>query len=377
MERSTSETDFLIVGAGPAGLIAGLLLLRQNFNVKIIERHHEQMRAVCGEYLSPEGRDHLITLGLENTLEGFEAIRGMILHSPAGQVVKTTFPMDKVGVALNREIFQKRLAELFLSAGGTIEYDKAVTKEMLREARWVIGADGRKSQIAKLMNFKEGTPTEKRVALHCYLKPLTPLSRHGQMHILPDGSYVGINPISDSEVNFSLVTDQAVIKDAGGTKELLNFWIQNSDHLRAKFPLVTEEEIKSSFPIKRIALEVTKDNVVLIGDASGFIDPLTGEGITTAIKTARMLAGEIAISSSVEEAFRSYAVRRMNDFSEKEQLNYFFQKVIRYPGACEAIALVLNGSKKVRDTFIGVIGNIYSPSEALKTIFKDYLTARF
>lgn len=383
--RMKTTTDFLIAGAGPGGLILGLELTRLGYQVDLLERLPRQQRTVCGEYLSPEGRAHLLSLGLEGSLSGFQAVHGMILYSPNGQEVHTTFPEGKFGVSLNRQVFQERLAQELLRRGGRIHYGEAVSEIEILEsgirvnqhrAPWLIGADGRQSTVARLMEMGFTNPAGKRIALHCYLRPHAPLSLHGQMHILPDGSYVGINPIDAREVNFSLVTEQEALREFSA-KELLNFWIRGRQDLHRQFPLITDEPIKATFPISRESLEIVKGPVALIGDASGFIDPLTGEGMTTAIKSARLLAREIEQQTSVAEAFKSYEHHRRNDFSEKEKLNRGFQRLIRNKSACEAVALILKGSDLARSSFIGTIGNIYTPSEALRKMVSGYLTARF
>lgn len=380
----------MIIGAGPSGLIAGIGLLRRGHSVHILERLPQQSRTVCGEYLSPEGKEKLMALELGDVLDGFQPVKGMILFSPGGQKVETHFPEGKTGSSVNRHVFQQRLEKHFLKNGGIVNYDVQITGIEYKSHHFevqteqgtftgnnLLGADGRQSTVSKLLGMKTLPPHHKRVALHCYLRPFSALAPFGQMHIFPDGSYIGINPINEGEVNFSLVTDHEAIKIAGGIKELLNFWIVKRTALREQFPLITSETIKTTSPITRQAIEIVQGKAALIGDASGFIDPLTGEGMTTAIKTTGLLLSEIDRDSDIEAAFRNYSHHRKNDFLEKEKLNIGFQGLIRSSTACETVAMCLNSSQRIRDTFIGVIGNIYSPTQGFNKILKGYLTERF
>ena len=377
-EKDASNNTFLIIGAGPAGLLAGIELSKLGFGIQIIERHAKQIRPVCGEYLTPQGKDLLLKLGLSSTLVGFDQINGMTLYSPSQVKVVTTFPGNSSGVAIDRNLFQERLASEFIKLGGVIHYGHEL--EFIKDndgqyevktnsgnftSKYLLGADGRQSKTAKLLDMKIVAPTEKKIAIHCYLTPKKSIGKNGQMHILGEGSYIGINPISDVLVNFSIVTDANAIKNAGGMKELLNFWLEQNLSLKEQFNLITDEEIKTASPLNRNAIDIAKGNCALIGDASGFIDPLTGEGITTAIKTVSLLTNLIREQHNVIKAFEIYGLRRKKDFSEKEKLNKAFQQIIKLPVPCEVIAHFLNISTHIRDTFIGVIGNIYSPKEGL------------
>lgn len=384
-EKQSKETIFLIVGAGMAGLVLGLQLRRQGLKVQIVERLKQQLRPVCGEYLSPQGVEYLNHLGLSHLLTPFERVDGMVIFSPSETQVSTTFPLDKHGAALNRQVFQEKLVQEFEKLGEPVLYGEAVdaieseengytvrTTSLVIKTHFLIGADGRQSKVAKLLHFKNGEQLHKKVALHCYLRPKKDFHHKGQMHILPGGSYIGLNPISKDEVNFSIVTTHNAIKEAGGVKELINYWISQRKELKNQFELLVDEEIKTTSPITRSSLEINKGHAVLIGDASGFIDPLTGEGMTTAIKTACILAEEIRKNQNTVLAFNKYASRRKNDFREKEKLNFAFQRIICSRVATEIIARALNLSVHLKNTFIGVVGNIFTPKEAIKVLFHCY-----
>lgn len=381
------QPDFLIIGAGPAGLIAGIQLQRQGHKVTILDKNTSQVRSICGEYLSPEGKELLLEMKLGSTITDFNPVKGMLIFSPHGQKIETEFPPERCGLSLNREIFQTRLSHLFTALGGCIHYNSPVKAISIQDSQvwvnetyhpsWLIGADGRQSIVARLLNMRHTSHNSKRLALHCYLRPKNPLPEFGQMHILPDGSYVGINPISTKEVNFSIVTTPLAIAEAGGVKELINFWIKTKPALSEQFNEINNELIKTTSPISRRSLDIVGEKMALIGDASGFIDPLTGEGITTAIKSARLFVQEVSEARGIDAGILNYGKRRIQDFAEKEKLNLGFQTLIKYPLACESVALALSLSKRVRNTFICVVGNVYTPSQAVKSVVNGYLTERF
>lgn len=387
--KKVNASDFIIVGAGPAGLVSGILLRRLGFVVKIVEKNKNQQRTICGEYLGPLGVEILNELKLFYTISDFERINGMILNSPQEKKIQTHFPEGHFGISLNRQIFQTRLTSEFTSLGGEIFFDNPIdeiqpdsegyvlkTSQISLKGCYLIGADGRQSKVGRLLGFRTEVPSEKKIALHCYLKPKVPLERFGQMHVLPGGDYIGINPISNQEVNFSMVTTNDSLQIGGGPKSLMNFWINKLSELQRQFHLITSEEIKVTSPLTRKAIEIRRERALLLGDASGFIDPLTGEGMATAIRTAAILNEEIKKCSTIDEAFKNYERRRKEEFKNKEMLNQAFQKIIKSPHLCEVVAQTLGMSKRLRDTFIGVIGNVYDPIQATRILAALYLNER-
>jgi 2-polyprenyl-6-methoxyphenol hydroxylase-like FAD-dependent oxidoreductase len=374
--------DFIIVGSGLSGIICGIELAQLNKKCLILERSHHLTRPLCGEYLTPKGREILIHLGLSHTLTGFDALYGMEIVSPSGIRIKTHFPENQIGLSLNRKVHQERLHQHFLQLGGSIlkeieieditflsDQVRVKTNQGFFTSLWLIGADGRQSQVAKLAGLKTLPSPHKKVALHCYLKPKHALERFGQMYILPGGDYIGINPINDNEVNFSMITTSEAIKKAGGIKNLINFWINQQNHLKEQFHNLKNEEIKSISPITRRTERITGQRIALIGDASGFIDPLTGEGMTTALQTAKLLVDEIKFHSNTQLALIQYEIKRKSEFYQKEKFNLILQSIIRINFLCEIIAIILESSDKLKSLFIGIIGNIYSPQIAVKKLF--------
>jgi 2-polyprenyl-6-methoxyphenol hydroxylase-like FAD-dependent oxidoreductase len=118
--EENKETEFLIIGAGPAGLIAGIHLAKLGIKAQIVDQHKQQIRPLCGEYLSPEGVNYIKRMGLDDCLDGFNHLLGMTIFSAGGIKVCTSFPENSYGLSLNREIFQTRLSKKFESLGGII-----------------------------------------------------------------------------------------------------------------------------------------------------------------------------------------------------------------------------------------------------------------
>jgi menaquinone-9 beta-reductase len=377
--------DVLIIGAGPSGSFLGYLLAKQGLTIAIVDEQKVRKRKICGEYLCPKGVEILWQTGL-NAITGNRAIEGMRLVSPSGRVVNSHFPKNNTngGRAIQRNTFDHDLLEAAKNAGcdlflgektqhfnfdGTI-WTIPLNKGSLR-TRFLVGADGRQSIVARKMGVEiSQIPT--RVALHAYL----PISgkNFGEMHILPRGSYIGINPTGENELNVSLVCDSNQLKSQS-PKEVFKKWVSRSKDLSQRLlPALDLAEIFVTSPITHKVKSVSGKRWALIGDAAGFLDPLTGEGIYQALISADGFAQAYLTERKIAlfpESVASYEIFRKKVFWQKRLLNRGFQLVIRYAFLSNGVAAFLQMNQKIADTFIGIIGNIFTPTQALKLIWKE------
>ncbi|MFG1501284.1 NAD(P)/FAD-dependent oxidoreductase [Halobacteriovorax sp. XZX-3] len=377
--------DVLIVGGGPAGALLGHLLAEQNSKVLILERNKDIGRKVCGEYLCPQGVKLLDNLNLQSVYKDFLPLDGMVIHTPKGSSVNSTFPMSEggkknFGVSVNRKILDQRLVNLATESGADFRLNQSVVSMEYLGTYWrvetvvgdiyysrlLVGADGRNSIVARYLNLQLPN-SKKRIALHAWLNTGKVPVRKGQMFIFEKGSYLGVDPISNFELNLSLVCGADEIKKYGSARNAFKYYLESiKDELGVT--LDEENKIHTSFPIEHSVRDVIGNNVALIGDAAGFIDPITGEGIFNALLTANMLFESINISKvcfDYNSSLQVYKYKKEKYFREKTFLNIGFQWLIRRSWLVELIAKFLNHSKKRRDTFIGIIGNIHTPLKGL------------
>lgn len=376
-----------VVGAGPAGSLTSYILSEAGFDVTIVDRYNEAKRKVCGEYLCPLGVSFIEEQGLGQLLEGFEPVLGMKIVSPAFSSVLSFFPKNgtvEQGYSLNRQSFDNRLRELVKSGRTRFIEGVSVTDIEKLDFGWslkigdkiesfdlLVAADGINSSIAQKLKHKKEINTS-RVALHTYLKYKNKhaYSRLGQMHIFKDGSYAGINPINEEEINFSIVCDREKLKGRNRV-DLINEYIKSSPELCHIFSELDQETpIKSAGSLKNRNSHIAGEQLAYVGDSAGFIDPLTGEGIFNALQSAYILGDSLKRFPN-ENGLLAYKKERESYFKEKNHLNSIFQLIIKSPLICELVARFLKVKQKRADTFIGIIGNVYTPIQGLLKLISN------
>jgi flavin-dependent dehydrogenase len=201
----------------------------------------------------------------------------------------------------------------------------------------------------------------------------------GQMHIFEDGAYAGMNSVVPGVVNLSFVCDPEALRGRP-VVEFINEHLARSPHLQAMVdPLPSTARPVATFPTGARVRSAATHDAALIGDASGYIDPLTGEGIYGALWTAEALCESLRTGWKAEgdlpAALARYARTRARRQRAKAGLNSLFQQVISRPWLANAVHRLLSRRQAVADSFIGIIGNSYSPAHGFARIARAALLA--
>jgi len=337
------ERDVIVVGAGPAGAATAAALAQKGRDVLLLDRHQFPRDKTCGDAVPAGAIELLWRLGMRQKIGAtvargeFYPLTGMRLFSPRGHELQAKFHLGEEGgnsYVVPRIYFDALIQEQAVESG--VEFCQAVAKEPIIEngkvagiraringsvqdlrAKLVIGADGVTSVVTRHVRPKkeQHKDTHRAVALRAYIEDIEEFPQEVEFYmyknILP--GYAWIFPIGKNKANIGLgMRLDHFRKRKGDLKELLQQFLE--------MPAIKKRLLRGG-QLKGVAtwqlnfgsqknLQHVFDGAILVGDAAGFINPLTGGGIHNALVSAE-LAAQVA-----DEALQA------NDFSRANMQHY-------------------------------------------------------
>ena len=328
MTEPPERCDVAVIGAGPAGSVLARELARRGRSVALIERATFPRRKVCGACLSGHAVRELSAAGLAPLLEEHGAIpqTGFRL-GVGGRRRRSAFVPTSGGAALSRSAFDAALADGAAEAGATVLFGTSAT----------VGGD----RTVRLTGAVSGTMRAGAVAVACGLRGagsntlrsvVRPHSRVGAgCGVAPDrfdagfftvgtihmavaaGGYVGATVTEDGELNLAGAFDLPFLKANGGPGPAAAAIFG-----AAGFPVpagTAGGNWTGTPPLTRAAGDVAAGGVFLVGDAAGYVEPFTGEGMGWALASARAAADPIDAfldgDPTAEEQWRTAYRRRV------------------------------------------------------------------
>jgi flavin-dependent dehydrogenase len=394
--------DVLIIGAGPAGAIAGLVLARAGARVRLVDRATFPRDKLCGDTLNPGTIARLKALGIDEAVSdrGLR-VDGMVVTGEHGVAIEGRYPAGLSGRALLRRDLDWLLLEHALRAGCEFEAGVAVREPLVADrqgspsvggalvghngssrdilARVTIAADGRRSAMAFGLGIARHPARPRRWAIGGYFEGVHPrltaedqpsLSRSasyglasagdaetstqgaqsaarpsstlGEMHIRR-GRYIGVAPVPGGATNVCLVKPSGPADaDLRNPAALLTRELARDPMLRDRF--AAARLIDQPVVLGPLAVDVSPAHMfglLLAGDAAGFVDPMTGDGLRFAIR-----GGELAAHAALEALEHGWsgvharlAERRRREFGGKWRFNRALRALVASPGMVGAAAI--------------------------------------
>jgi menaquinone-9 beta-reductase len=282
------STDVFVVGGGPAGLAAAIAARLKGFDVVVADAARPPIDKACGEGLMPDSFAALRRLGVRLDTEQSFPFRGIRFHG-AGVSVAAAFPDGQAtGIRRTRlhELFIDRAREAGVSmlwgtrvnglSGETVLLDGAAVR-----CRWVIGADGQNSRVRDWVDLDATRHESERYGFRRHYR-IAPWTDHMEIY-WGSGCQMYVTPVSPEEVCVAVISRDSHLRFESA---LPQFPELNSRLARASTSTVDRGSVTASRRLRR----VFRDRTILIGDASGSVDAITGEGLSLSFHQALALA---------------------------------------------------------------------------------------
>jgi len=347
-----TRCDVLVAGAGPAGSALAAGLARSGARVILLEAARHPRPKACAEYASPRIVEELARIGLAPESWQADAIALFGMRMVAGGRSAMITYADRRGPrrswGLDRTRFDARLAAHAADSGaelvegtrlvGLDVSGERVTSATVRSgdgtrlritAGTVVGADGVRSTVARLTGVERPVRFPRRLGLVAHHAGDPELADHGEMHV-GRGYYVGLAPLPDGQLNVGMALPMN-----GRTPAPERFAAAIAGLPAVAARLAGRERltaIRGASPIGHRVADVAGPGWLLVGDAAGFVDPFTGEGIHRALRSARAATAAITGASDPATAYRR---ERRAAFAAKSTLSWLVQGFLAVPPLLE------------------------------------------
>jgi 2-polyprenyl-6-methoxyphenol hydroxylase-like FAD-dependent oxidoreductase len=391
------KQDVVIVGGGPAGSMTALSLARAGVGVRIVERARFPRRKVCGEYLNTGAVAALERLGvLESVAPAAMPLRGVRLVASGTAPVELTFGGPALACA--RDVLDALLLDAAVAAGAEVEH--ARVEELLfeagrcagvrvrgddgelseRRARVVVGADGVGSVVARKLGLTKPQRRGGRYAVGGHYAGFGSLDAHVEMYV-GGGAYFALNPLSEIRANVMVVVPKErlaqwsrdVDAGVGGAAAALARGVRSFEGATRLGPRV------SIGPLTHDVRRLSVPGALLTGDAAGFLDPFTGQGVflalTGAERAATAVIAALAERDAEAAAFDAYARWRAQDVVWRRRLARTVSLLVTVAPLARRAATRLARFPELGTTLVDALGGAIPPQRALRPALLGRLLA--
>ncbi len=299
MSTANRTFDVIVVGGGLAGLSSAIHLSKANLSVLVIEKNSFPKHKVCGEYISNEVLPYLDFLDIDVFKLGAKKIDKFQLSTTKSKLISTALPLG--GFGISRFCLDNALAKRGLQSGAEILQDSVediqfsndvfsvVTKSDKQfEAKIVIGAYGKRSNLdikLKRQFIKSKSPY---LAVKTHVKGSFPEDVVALHNF--EGGYCGVSKVENDSINLCYITNFNSFKTYKDIDEFQQKVLYKNTFLKDIFTN-SSPVFKEPLTISQISFDSKKpieNHIIMCGDTAALIHPLSGNGMSMAIRSAQI-----------------------------------------------------------------------------------------
>jgi flavin-dependent dehydrogenase len=405
------RVDVAVVGGGPAGSAFAARVVRAGLRVVILEARPTWTWQAGGVFASPATMRELRGLGLEPAVLDAVArpIPAMNVETPRGATIRLTYGTERGGdpaVGLDRSTLDPALLELAWARGAEIRRPATVvgidrsggyggdvrlrvrhgTVTRPLDARVVVGADGHRSVVAQRLGVDRPARLGSRVGMTWHLAHVGDDGPGEARMVVLDGAYCGLAPVPGGRLNVGIVLasrrwqDRLAVDGAAAVGRAILARVPDAAWSRPGWrDAPVTDAIAGASPLGHRVTHRAGDGWVLIGDAAGFLDPFTGEGLHRALVSSRLAADAVIRALRAEarddDALRAYDRAMRRRFRSKDVVSLLVQGFLARPAIFDYAAQRVARRDGVRATMGLVMGDLVPASQALDPRFLAALLA--
>jgi flavin-dependent dehydrogenase len=314
-EEDGRRWDVVVAGAGPAGALAAYKLAREGVSVLLVERQSFPRWKVCGACLSPGALEILDAVGLGDVVRNAGGIPLIRMRLFAGRHEASL--ALRGSMVLSRMALDQALVSAAVRAGATFRPETRATVEGLQserrrvrlagpdleeevvEARVVIDATG---LVGCVRGERPSVSPDSRVGLGAVLEGSSGDVPPGELHMAVGArGYVGLVRLEDGTLDVAAAVDPDAL--AGRTPAAVVGEIL-SESGRPPLPSACVHSWRGTPALTRSATATAEARLLRAGDAAGYVEPFSGEGICWA------LAAGLSAAGAAEEGVRQWRPER-------------------------------------------------------------------
>ena len=305
--------DVAIAGGGPAGLAAAIRSAQRGFRTVVFERSAGTLDKACGEGLMPSGARELARLGVAIAENDRAFFRGIRYLQEDGTTLEASFGEER-GIGIRRTALARALRDRAIDCGAEVREGSVAAalprgdrvelrtgNDQRLEARLLIAADGLHSPLRKAAGLDDPRPTQTlRYGIRRHFE-MPPWTDFVEVHWGP-GAEAYVTPVGPGSVNVAFLRE----RDAA----------QDFDALLQRFPALRERvcgapsasEVRGAGPLLQRVRARHGPRLALVGDAAGYVDAITGQGLSLAFAASAVLMETLPddLSADLEAALGRY-----------------------------------------------------------------------
>lgn len=393
------SVDVIVIGAGPAGCATAVFLARQGRQVVLLDRAFFPRDKVCGEFISPAADAILDRIGVLSRIEegGTMRLDGVAISAYGGPErlipypSHPDFPGRVSSLSVERLGLDRMLVERAAEVGVDVRQGHQVTDFILEgdrvvgvkgkvsngkgfelRATVVVDAGGRNAVSLRKFRLKVEQGKGNRIALAAHWDNVHFPDDYCYMHVSRPG-YTGMSPTEGGGGNVVLVVDPSVVDSNRMDAAYREIVLSNPRRRKLLDGAVPRENVRAVGSLSFRVNPPPVGGLLLVGDAMGFIDPFTGEGIYLALRSAEMAAGCIhsALDSGnvARTALMPYETERNREFHLKFILCRVLQVLIYNKRLCRGTVSLLGKRPDLAADLVGVIGDYVDPKKVVSPGF--------